>query len=655
MRPLIRPVLAVLAILMLQPASTRAQPGNPMPDIRANRWSAAEAETTNFADPVAQKLVLYYRLLDPGAATPGEIAHFMRDNPDWPNQALLERRRQQAIAADADDADVLAQCDEPSRPTEAPALLRCATALANAGRNDEAANDARQAWITGVTDAGQEAEFLSRWGSLITPDDEWDRFRRLTWGHPQAAGRQVPRLDPDRQKIAQAWLALIRNDPQAQTLVTALPAKTESEPGMMLDDARWLRRNNRDADALALWKSAGAEAQAVVHDTAPAELPLFWAERDILARKLLQAGDATGAYTLVDQPGTVTKRQMLDADFLAGFIALRRLQNPAAAMRHFSDLADASPAAITQGRAHYWLGRARAAEGQNPKADYVEAAEWPTTFYGQLAVLAMGESAADLAQRIAALRDPSWDREAALAFASHQMVRGAAWLVAWGDPFRARTFLLRMDEVARDPAERVLAAHFALRVGLPDTAVFIARRMGSDGMMLPQAGWPMPYVPPEGALDPAVTLGIMRQESSFDAGAVSPSGARGLMQLMPFTAAAVAKQIGVRSSLVSLTSDPAHNMQLGSTYLEQMLRRFSGSLPLAVAAYNAGPERVDEWLAQNGDPRPGARRHVDMVDWLEEIPLAETRNYVQRVLENVTVYGAIRGESVETQLAPWTR
>jgi soluble lytic murein transglycosylase len=645
----------MVSVLMLQAASTQAQTANPMPDIHANRWSAAEAEATNFADPVAQKLVLYYRLLDPGAATPVEIARFMRDNPDWPNQALLERRRQQAIAADADDADVLAQCDEPSRPTEAPALLRCATALATAGRNSEAASDAREAWISGVTDAGQEAEFLSRWGSVITPDDQWDRFQNLTWHHPQAADRQVPRLEGDRQKIAQAWVALIRNDPQAQTLMTALPAAAQREPGMMLDYARWLRRNNREADALALWKSAGAEAQAMVHDIAPVDLPLFWTERDILARKLLQAGDAAGSYALVDQPGTITKRQALDADFLAGFIALRRLQNPAAAIRHFSDLVGASPAAITRGRAYYWLGRAKAAEGQNPTAYYVKAANWPTTFYGQLAVLTMGESAADLARQIASLRDPSWNREAALAFASHEVVRGAAWLVAWGDPYRARTFLLHMDQLAADPAERVLAANLALRVGLPDTAVFIARRMGSDGMMLPQAGWPMPYVPPEGALDPAVILGIMRQESSFDAGAVSASGARGLMQLMPFTAAAVAKQIGVQSSLVALTSDPAHNMQLGSTYLEQMLQRFGGSLPLAVAAYNAGPDRVDEWLARNGDPRAGAARQVDMLDWLEEIPLAETRNYVQRVLENVVVYAAIRGEQVETQLAQWTR
>jgi soluble lytic murein transglycosylase len=135
---------------------------------------------------------------------------------------------------------------------------------------------------------------------------------------------------------------------------------------------------------------------------------------------------------------------------------------------------------------------------------------------------------------------------------------------------------------------------------------------------------------------------------------VSPSGARGLMQLMPFTATTVAKQIGVGNSLVSLTRDPAHNMRLGSAYLEEMLQRFGGSLPLAVAAYNAGPERVEQWLAQNGDPRAGAARHVDLLDWIEEIPFAETRNYVQRVLENVTVYRAIRGEKVEIHLAQWT-
>ena len=208
-----------------------------------------------------------------------------------------------------------------------------------------------------------------------------------------------------------------------------------------------------------------------------------------------------------------------------------------------------------------------------------------------------------------------------------------------------------MDELAPDPADRTLTARLALGVGLPDAAVSVARRMGRDGLTLPEAGWPIAAEPPKGTVDPSIALGLIRQESSFDIGAVSPSGARGLMQLMPLTAQAVAKQIGTDPSLTSLTTDPAYNMRLGTAYLREMLDRFGNSLPLAIAAYNAGPHRVDQWLPENGDPRLGP---VDMLDWIELIPLSETRNYVQRVLENVVIYRARRGESTPTLLAQWT-
>jgi len=160
----------------------------------------------------------------------------------------------------------------------------------------------------------------------------------------------------------------------------------------------------------------------------------------------------------------------------------------------------------------------------------------------------------------------------------------------------------------------------------------------------------MPFDPPP-PLDPAVSLGIMRQESGFDIAAISPSGARGLMQLMPATAQTVAKQIGVGTSLAALIADPAHNMALGTRYLQDLLDRFGGALPLAVAGYNGGPHRVDQWLAENGDPRVGP---IDMIDWIELIPFNETRNYVQRVLENVVIYRARRGEATPTLLAQWT-
>jgi len=639
----IRPRFALLALFAATPAL--AQQADPIAALRADRWADAERAAATYADPVALKLVTYYRLLAPGAATADEITDFMTQSPDWPNQALLERRRQEAIATDPDLASTLAQCDR-NKLTVPQTMLHCAEALANAGRNAEAAEAARHAWIAGI---GDEPAFLRRWSGAVGADDTWERFQRFAWHDAAAAARQAPRLDPAHRAAAETRLALQRDAPNADARLAALPTATRRDPGMMLDHARWLRHADRPADALALWERVGEAAQ---NDAPADELAGFWTERNLLARRLLHDGDAAGAYALTDRHGRITPEQTLDAEFLAGFIALRRLTDPAAAKRHFITLVELSKAAITQGRAHYWLGRAIAAAGGDPKPEYQRAAAWPTTFYGQLAALALGDDPSALARRITALHDPAYTRDQVLAFTDREVVRAAAMLVAWSDPHRARSFLMRMDELAPDPADRALTARFALRLGLPDTAVFVARRMGRDGLLLPEAGWPIAAEPPDGPVDASVALGLIRQESSFDIGAVSPSGARGLMQLMPFTAQAVAKQIGAATSLVTLTSDPAHNMRLGTAYLREMLDRFDNSLPLATAAYNAGPHRVDEWLAANGDPRTGP---IDMLDWIELIPLNETRNYVQRVLENVVVYRARRGESTPTLLAQWTR
>ena len=344
---------------------------------------------------------------------------------------------------------------------------------------------------------------------------------------------------------------------------------------------------------------------------------------------------------------------MLDAEFLAGFIALRRLNDPAAATRHFTTLADLSKAAITQGRAHYWLGRAAAAAGGDPKPEYQRAAAWPTTFYGQLAALALGDDAAALARRITALHDPAYTRDQVLAFTDREVVRAAAMLVAWNDPHRARAFLLRMDELAPDPADRTLTARFALRVGLPDTAVFVARRMGRDGLALPEAGWPIAAEPPDGT---GRCVGGTRPDPPGEQ--LRHRRGQPVRRARADAAHAVHRAGGGeadrhrRPRWSTLTSDPAHNMRLGTAYLREMLDRFDNSLPLAVAAYNAGPHRVDQWLPENGDPRVGP---IDMLDWIELIPFNETRNYVQRVLENVVIYRARRGESTPTLLAQWTK
>jgi soluble lytic murein transglycosylase len=640
MRVPIRFVLAGLTLLLAAPvwvAAAGAQEPNPLNAVKANRWADAQAAAAHFADPVAEKLVLYLRLRAPGAATSSEIAAFMQRNPDWPAQAALERRREEAIAADPDDAAVLAQCTPV--PSLAAAMLRCAEATANAGRTAEANAIARQAWVSAVDSATAEAAFLHRWGGIATADDQWARFQRLAWlSDSSAAARQITRLDSTHHAAAEARLAAKRDDPQAEALAASLPPALQGDPGLILDRARALRHNNHAADAAAL----------LIRVADAANPAAFWSERNVLARKLLHDGDAKTAYAVVATHSQIGDEARADAEFLAGFIALRMLHDPAAAQKHFQPLA-ASHAIITQSRAHYWLARTEAAAERDPKPEYRRAATWPTTFYGQLATIALGEKPA---ARIAKLSDPTWTRDTALAFTEHEVLRAAAWLIAWGDPQRARVFLTRMDELAPIPAERTLTAVFALHAGMPDGAVFVARRMGRDGLALPHAGWPAPYDPAEPP-DTAFSLGIMRQESSFDVGAISPSGARGLMQLMPPTATAVAKQLGIPVSLPALTSDAGSNIRLGTAYLQEVLTRFDNCLPLAAAAYNAGPHRVAQWLDENGDPRTGP---IDMVDWIELIPVGETRNYVQRVTENVVMYRAARNDPTPILAnTPWTR
>ncbi len=643
MRGLIRLiVIAVLLLLAVGPGAVALET-TPMPAVRADRWVDAQAIAARFADPVAEKLVLYMRLRAPGAATAAEIADFMRRNPDWPAQPMLERRREEAIATDPDDAAVLAQCGpdatpaSPAMPTLAAALLRCAEATANAGRADAANALARKAWVGAIDDAQTETVFLRRWGGIATPDDQWARFQRLAWSDDQAAARQIARLDPVHQKAAEARMAAMQGDPRTEALVAALPPALRTDPGLAYDRARALRQ------AGALQQAASVLGTATV----PGHEASFWVQRNLLARALIAAGDAKTAYSVAAENGPAGDEQKADAEFLAGFIALRLLHDPALALPHFQALTH-SASAITQGRAHYWLARTDAAAGRDPKPEYRKAAAWPTTFSGQLAALALGQTPAE---RLKTVADPAWTPETAQVFTGHEVLRAAAWLIAWGEHERARVFLLRVDELSPNPAERALTAAFALRAGVPDSAVFVARRMGRDGIALPRMGWPSPFMPPAPP-DQAFSLGIMRQESSFDVGAVSPSGARGLMQLMPATAQSVAHQLGTPVSLSGLTGDAAQNMRLGTAYLQEVLTHFDDCLPLAAAAYNAGPGRVGQWLARNGDPRVGP---VDMVDWIELIPVGETRNYVQRVTENVTIYRAQRDDPAPIlKNTPWT-
>ena len=645
-----RRLLPALGLLLaIQPAF--AQPARDagraaIAAAQAQRWGEAQSAAAQ-ADPLIAKMVTWMRLTQRGGAgSAAEIVGFIESASDWPSQDALARRAEELLATDGDDALALRFfTGRPARTLEG--ATRHVTALVNTGRASEARAAARRAWgeDTGP-DASAEAAFLARAGEFLTPDDHWRRFNRLSFGRDfGAAQRMVPLLDAQRRAMAELRLAYATSsgsDPN--------PTLAARDAGATLERARMLRRAERDQDAAAAW-AAGAAAQAGLP---PEAQRAIWTERQVLARKLMRLGQPQLAYQVASQHGqTVAGEPRQEAEFLAGFIALRRLDDPARALPHFQRLAEGSRSAITQARAAYWQGRAEP-DATRARAHFERAAGFPVTFYGQMGALALGENGAQISARINNLAIPRPTEAEARAFMNRELPRVLLALAELGEARRGRIFLLRLEDTAPSNAERLLVARLATALGRPDQAVWVARRAGAHGAMLVEDGWPRPYPAPESGAEPAVVYAITRQESNFEAEAVSTANARGLMQLLPATAQSVARRLNIPHQPAWLTSDPAHNIRLGSAYIQERLDRFGGVMPFAFAGYNAGSGRVDEWLATYGDPRSGSIR---MLDWMEMIPFGETRNYVQRVIENVAVYRAKdpRAASLDHPMAQWTR
>jgi soluble lytic murein transglycosylase len=594
----------------------------------ANAGRMAEAETlAAAADPIVRRIVTWLRLQRPDGAGAAEILAFLADNPDWPLRETLLRRAEEAAI---EDALALRLAGNGPLRTLAGAQ-RVADALLRAGRAREAAETLRAAWASAPGDAAAEAAILAAHGERLRPEDHRARFERLAAARDAAGAQRVAALLPAPARgVAELRLQFLaeRGDPAT--------VREARDAGLLAEAARVARRRDSDALAAELWRRAAPFQAALGEET----LRGLWAERQLLARRLLRLGEPQLAYALAAAHGLErTDATRAEAEFLAGFIALRFLNDAPRAARHFAEIERSGPSVITTARGAYWQGRAALARGDTAaaRAHFARAAERPTAFYGQLAARELGEDMPALARRLSRAAPPEPDRARLAAFERRDLVRAAQALYDLGEPRRALTFLLRAEELAADATDRLKLARLARSLGRDDHAVWIARRAGAQGAMLVPLGWPAPFPAPEGVLEPALVFAISRQESNFDPLAVSSARAMGVMQLLPSTAQQVARRLGLRHATPMLTQDPAHNMLLGAHYAAEMLARFGGHPVLAAAAYNAGPARVDQWLGTYGDPRNGA----DLLDWMEQIPFAETRNYVQRVIENVAVYRAL--------------
>lgn len=623
-------VRILLVLLCLYTAAARAEPLSEEDSqlyaaafdlLHKRQFEPALAAARAAHDPLLAKVLAWdYYVTAKSGADFADITAFIRANPDWPLPAALKRRAEEAITPATPQAAILDWFAQ-HPPVGVEGVTAYAQALPDQAR---AADLVRKFWISGSFKPEQIADFLGKFGPMIRPEDDAARLDRLLWEHQDAAARQqLARVDTARRLAGEARLAFASDSSNAEALAAQLP----EEPGLIYERIRYLRNHDRDADAIELLRRAPRD------QTHP---DLWWTERAVLIQHALQKGDASAAYDLAQSGERPTAAIYADAEWLSGWIALRSLGDATQALDHFSRLYDHVAQPRSRSRAAFWAGRAAEALGKGDEAVrwFGLAAQNVTTFYGQLAGARLHQDKpAELPP------DPAPLETDISRFEAGAMPELARLLTQIREGDLARFFLVRGWELAKTPGEKVLAADLAVGLGQPDIAVTIAQQTEREGLPLFEAGYPV-FPTASDQPEPALLLSLIRKESLFHANLVSGAGARGLMQLMPATAAELARSLKIGSAdkdklTAQLTQDPALNLQLGSAYVGTLLKDFDGSYLLAVTAYNAGPNRVKRWLADMGDPRaPGA----DPVDWIERIPYWETRDYVQRVLETMQIY-----------------
>ena len=629
MTQLKRWILALSAVVLTalpaaaQDADQVARLALAMQAVEAKDWPAA-AEAAGGGLP--GDLVTWHRLRA-GEGTFDEARAFLVAKADWPGLKLLRKRMEGSIGPEVPAAEVLSYFEKQPPQTGHGALMYV-RALAATGAAEEAKGQVILTWISMPLSSSEEAAIRAEWGATVRPH-HWDRLDMLLWrGLSTQAARIVPLVDDGRQKLAEARIALRRKAPGVDALIGKVPEALQGDPGLAYERFLWRASKGRNDSAVEL---------ALERSTSAASLgePDRWASwRRVLARWLMREGRDDEAYKLAASHHLSGGSSQNDLEWLAGYLALRKLGNPALALEHFRTFRMGVETPISLGRAGYWEGRAQEAVGNDlaAQAAYAFGAEFQTSFYGQLAA----EKAA-IAMDPALVGDEVFAPFAEAAFWSGEVMQAARLWQAVGELYWTERFVVHLAE-SQDRAGIGQLADWAGSVGEPHLQVMLAKYAARQGWVIVGPYFPTPDIGRGNRTVPrALELSIARRESEFDHTVVSHAGAMGLMQLMPGTAKDMAAEVGVDYDKARLTTDMEYNTRLGSEYLAGLIERFDGNPVLISAGYNAGPGRSIRWSERFGDVRAA---EVDIVDWIEHIPFRETRNYVMRVTESLAVYRA---------------
>ena len=613
------------------PAAEIARVKSALDALRHGGASKATEVAATISDPAARKLVEWIILRsDHSGAESKRFLAFIAENPNWPSLGMFRKRAEAMLWVENAKPAYILSFFKDSPPQSGMGRLVLARALIAQGDTEAAKPLIQEAWRNHSLSADAEKQVLERYSEFLTRADHKARLeKRVIASDNEAALRAARRLGGAEVAIAQARIAINRKGADVKKLLDAVPADARHDPDYLLAKTYVLRHENKIAEATQVLLSAPCDLDEI-HDGEE-----WWVERRIMARKLLDLGDARSAYRVVAEGAEPTKENSrIERHFMAGWIALRFLDDPNTAAIHFKRIQDVTRHPTSYARSHYWLGRVAEALNQpeQARAEYETAARGSAAYYGQLARARLGLPALDLAPP-----RPKPDNEAEAQ--RLELVRALEILYALNERRLAISLMASSGESLHDTgtlsalgelAQQYEDARGMLHMGKGA----LARGLPLEYYAFPTVGVPR-YSPIAPNIEKAMLYAIIRQESAFDPSDWSSAQAMGLMQVTPEAGRDTCKRFGCSYDFKRLRSDSPYNLQVGAAEIAGVLQDYRGNQLLAFAAYNAGRGRVQEWIAKYGDPRDPK---VDPVDWVERIPFMETRNYVQRVMENFQVY-----------------
>lgn len=588
----------------------------------------------------------------PGNFSFNDYASFLMLYPDWPNAEDMRKKAEQAINPVSYSPNQVVAFFDRLPPVTNEGRAKFALALDSVGDKARAEAQARAAWRGGPLNDEDEARVFRIARGTLNAADHDARVDRLLWsGSTRSAERWISLTSPQRRPAFLATLAMRVKAPDADVKVQETGVLANSEASLLAARADAMRAAGNGLAVRELLANRG-------NLVAPAPVLKDWyqllltharaaendSQYDVAYRIASRVDDAVPNGLVMSDQDLATRDRYTSLTWLAGSIAMDHLGRPRDAVTMFERYATAARTAQTRSRGLYWAGKAAAKAGDQSSAVryFEQAAAFYESFFGQLALEQLRRPLPQV-PRVAATPPVLTDGNVP---AIHLAAALAAKYGSWRDQ---SNFFRAIARHADEREEYVAAIGLSQKLGRPDLAVMAGRAARTDGIPdLLGNSYPTVNIPAAHSQTWTLAHAIMRQESQFDRAAVSHAGARGLMQLMPGTARETSGKIAMAYRPDALTVDTDYNIALGATYIERMLDYYDGSYPLAIAAYNGGPGNVNKWLRAFGDPRTGS---IDIMDWIEKIPLSETRDYVYRVLENAVMYDHLHPDKARVRSA----